>query len=70
MLWSMKMPRLPADGPVHEVQELLGLFEREPHRGLVEDDDLGLEMEGSDDGQTLALSAREPGHRCVGCQGQ
>ncbi len=68
MLWSMKMADLPAARmPSHEVQELLGLLQREPHRRLVEDDDVGLEVERPDDREALALAARQPGHRaCPG----
>ena len=54
----MKMHDLPAVAdPVDEVQELLGLLEREAHRRLVEDDDVGLEMKRPHDRQALALAA-------------
>ena len=51
--------------PLHEVQELLGLLERQAHGRLVEDDDVGLEVERPHDRQALALAARQPGDaRC------
>ncbi len=69
MLWSMKMADLPGRAdPLHEVQQLLGLLEREPHRRLVEDDDVSLEVERPDDREALALAARQPGD--VGVRGQ
>ena len=69
MLWSMKMADLPAlADAVHEVEQLLGLLEREAHRRLVEDDDVGLEVQRADDRQALALAAGQADHRGVGRQ--
>src|ERR1035437_6774266 len=39
------------------MQQLLGLLERQAHCRLVENDDVGLEMERPDDRQALALAA-------------
>ena len=62
MLWSMKIADLPAAlDAVDEVEQLLGLLERQAHRRLVEDDDVGLEVERPDDGQALALAAGQAG---------
>ena len=58
----MKIADLPAARmPSHEVEQLLGLLERQAHRRLVEDDDVGLEVERAHDRQALPLATRQPG---------
>ena len=67
MLWSMKIADLPAARiPSTKSQQLVGLLERQAHRRLVEDDDVGLEVQRPDDGQALALAAGEARDRRVG----
>ena len=63
--------RLPG-GPdaFHEVQQLLGLLERQAHGRLVEDDDVGLEVQRPDDREALPLAAGQPlDHRVRGQHG-
>ena len=49
-----------------EVERLLGLAERQTHRRLVEDDELGFEMKRAGDRHTLFLAARHRRHDIVG----
>src|SRR5271165_1977350 len=52
-----------------EVEGLLGLAEREAHGRLVQDDELGLKMEGARDRDPLLLAARHGRHDIVGMHG-
>ena len=58
----------PLADALHEVEQLLRLLEREAHGGLVENDDLGVEMECAHDGQSLPLTAGEARDRGVRSQ--
>ena len=52
--------------PADEVERLPGLGHRQPHRRLVEDDQLGLEVERPGDRDALALAARHRADERVG----
>src|SRR6267378_4472183 len=48
--------------PLHEREHLADLAHRQRGGGLVEDDEIGLEVHGAGDGDALALAAREIAH--------
>src|SRR5437762_4254977 len=52
--------------PLHEREHLADLAHRERGGGLIEDDEVGLEVHGAGDGDALALAAREIAHGGLG----
>src|SRR5690242_8355522 len=48
-----------------EVEHALSLLDRKAHGRLVEDDEVGVEIEGADEGDALLLAARQAADRRV-----
>ena len=60
MLWPMKRIERPLCAHrAHEAEDLLGLGQRQRGRRLVEDDEVGIVVDGARDGDALPLAARQ-----------
>ena len=54
------------DQPAHDLEQFFGFLGREHRRGLVEDQDLGLTIEGFDDLHPLLHADRDVLNECIG----